>query len=202
MIKTFPSRIKLPNYDLTVEFKTVPSNMLNREGVDGGAFGRFGVFDLRTYTITLMKTNPEFDPYSYLSLLTAALIFCQDIKLSVSKMSSLTFILHYLFKYNDIKAKCAAVQKNKDLQFDLLLPGFIIDVAVSSEYKESPGCVSVQNNYIKINKDVSARVKPVVLIHEIIEWTNVVFSLGMAHHTIQSFSELLVFVIINNNFVS
>ena len=198
MIKNLPSKIKLPNYDLTVNFETL--SLEETEQLDTDI--RYGAFDHSSYDILIIKTNPEFDKYSYILFLTAVLAYCQDIKLSISRCNTLAFFLYYLFTRNDLKANCNLLKQNKVSNFSIDLPLFAIDVIIDDSYKESVGCLSIKDNCIKINKSVNPKVKPVILTHELIEWGNSIYVLGLSHHTIQSLAELLTYVIINNDFVS
>jgi len=39
-------------------------------------------------------------------------------------------------------------------------------------------------------------------MHELVEWVNGMFSLGFPHTTVQNLSEILVYIVTNNEFVS
>lgn len=198
MIKTLNPKIKLPNYDVLISFIDDPTEDI---GDPKQIRDKCGSIDLTDYSITILKVDPEFDEYNYILFLCGAIMFVQDISFTSAKFSSLAVFLYYIFTHNDIKAKCKELKKNKEIEFEINTPILKPTVKVKND-PEHPGSVSIVQREIIISNSVSHQLKPVIFIHELIEWVNSLFALKLTHSSIQSFSEILVYIIMNNDFIS
>jgi hypothetical protein len=191
MIQNLPTKIKLPNFYVTIEFE---------ESFEDEFYGKVYKDD---YKIVLANKNPKFNNYLFFSFLIYIIGIIYDLKLTGTKYYSLGYFLYHVLLNNDIKTLMKAFRTKKAFEeFSINVPTFdALKVLPHFDDNLPLGLAKISTGEISIYGNCSARLKDVILIHEIVEWVNAIHRLNLPHSAIQTLAEILTFVIKNNKFI-
>jgi hypothetical protein len=188
MINHLPSKLKLPNFSIFIEFE--PSE-------EHEYFGKIYAHD---YKIVLADKNEEFNKYLFFSFMCFMVGSVFDMNIPDYKAYPLGAFLYSVFENNDILKMMKNFRKKQ--KFD----SFVIDVPTFSGLtvshhlnKSHPlGSAAISSREISIYYKCKPELKDVILIHELVEWVNSIYRLRLSHQIIQTLSEVLTYVIKNN----
>ena len=192
MIKSLPSIIKLPNYDVTVEFK-------EQEEVGSG----FGNLSYHNFKVTISHIDEVFNKYLYSTFIVYTVASSYDINVSKHKAHVLGIYLYHVLQHNSmIKIFKSFEKKSKFSPFTIQVPSFELNVLCHNNDERPLGVITASTREIQIHEMCDPKLKNVILVHELIEWANTMYNLQMKHMEIQTVSEGLVYVINENKFTS
>ena len=196
MILRLPNRIHLPNYNVKVKF--VEDN--NQKDQDDVTFGEMST---RNSTAVITDVNPVFNKYLYATFIIYSLANAYEINISKHKSHSLGIYIYHLLEFNHIMKIFDSFKTNQTFKsFQISVPSFKIKIQSADKMNGAFGLIVISERTIKIHQNCNAKIKKVVLMHELIEWSNIMYNIGMKHPEIQTLSEGLVYVLNKGRFVS
>lgn len=199
MIKQLLSHLQLPNYAVRVGFKDKDEE--NDESISME-------FSPKDFSIAIsfkdcmkdgkLQVSP-FTQYLYCTSIIGALTTSFDVGMNQYRLYGLGLFTYHMMQHNNMNVIFQTFSKKKMFDsFDVSVPSFSIHVASHNNNYAPLGSVDIPAQLIEIYKGASAKLKNVILVHEMIEWCNITLKLGLKHIEIQSISEGLTFIMTKN----
>lgn len=194
MILTAPTKLKLPNYNININFV---EDDTDSESIQG-------VFLPRDYSVAIAKTEDEaFNKYLYITFVTFAAGVVHDINLNQNKGYTLGLFFYHIFEFNDVLKMFGKFKRKKKFDsFKVSVPSFELDIAHSVENRAPLGQLKLAERQVYIFYSCTAHLKNVILMHELIEWANGIFSLNLKHMEIQCLAESFAYILTKNKFTT
>jgi len=190
MITSLPHKLNLPNFPVSIGFEEAKEHEF------------FGKIFAHEYKVILADKNANFNNYLYLSFLCYIIGSVYDLNISDNKAYPLGAYLYHVFSYNDIVTACMVKHKLNFKSFrpyKIKVPTFGNLTVSYHDNADAPlGSAKISDCAITMYSECKAALKDVILIHELVEFANSIYRLKFNHTTIQTFAEVLTYVIKNN----
>jgi hypothetical protein len=163
-----------------------------------------GILYPATCTVKIKKSFDALNKHHCCTFIAATILNNCSIELTDPEIVILGHSIYSLLERNNLRSIAEALFSDElgSRQFTIRILGFDVKVKQHNREELGIGLFVVNQMYILMLRSVNAKLKFVVLIHELIELISTLFNLRLKHSEIQSIAENLAYLITHNNFTT